>query len=472
MAVYVDTLNELREKRNALYAKLQALGDKVKTENDGRWTPENRVEFENIRADATKANQVYKDYEGDYQRNQDIENLNRELDEGGDRRRTTPTGSERNQKRREKRGWNSKTADRALRDGSIHNRIFQNHEDGDYPYQSDEYDDAFNRMLKGQNKHCTGLVTPSGPKAALRSDSEQDGGYFVASETFVEGILKNVDDEVFIQKNSRVFLVDGYRNLGVRKRLAKANSFIKGQELTDITASFDSSLKWGKRYLTPHYFVGGIQISNDLLRNSFMPVESMVRDELMINLREFLEYQYLYGNGDQGPLGIMVPSAEGLPTSRDSAAIDADVNTGGGEDSTTHFGANSLIRAKFDMKPQYRDKSRWMWHTNTLERIATMRDGEGRPLWRTSDRDGEPDKVLGLPYDENLWMPSATGAGLYYAILANWEWYWIAWGMQLEARRLVEIAARTNQTEYHWRGKVDAMCMKDEAFVRCAYAAA
>lgn len=334
------------------------------------------------------------------------------------------------------------------------------------------YHEAFSRYLAtGSPGYFEKLgFTPdqyqAEPQNSLRSDDEERGGYFIASEEFVAGLLKNVDDATFVQRLSRVFTVRNARSLGIHKRVSKFRAWNWGSELHDVSEHLDESLKYGKRSLFPHYISGAARISRDLLRTGTMPVEAMVLEEASIDLAETLEEAYLYGDGAQKPLGVMVASPEGISTARDVRSIDADVNTSAGEDSTTHWGFNTLIRAKYALKPQYRNRARWMFHRDAMARIAMIRDNNGQYIWQPSKVVGDPDMILGLPADESEWMPNTFSADNYFGLLADWQYYWIAFGMELEVLRLTEIRARQNQVEYLMRLKVDAMPVLEEAFVR------
>jgi len=339
---------------------------------------------------------------------------------------------------------------------------------------SAKYNEAFNRYLLTGNASAftkagfsEKAFRPSESmdmNASMRADEEERGGYFVASEEFLGELLKNVDDLTFVQRLSRVLTVRNARSLGVRKRTSKFRAWTWGSELADVSTALDSSLKYGKRALTPHYMMGAFRISRDLLRTAAMPVEQMVIEEAGIDLAETLEDAYLYGNGVQKPLGVMVPSSNGISAARDTVVIASDVASG--ESPTTHFGFNSLIRAKYMLKLRYRNRARWMFHRDTMSRISMIRDANGQYIWQPSKVVGDPDTILGLPADESEWMPNTFTTGLYYGILADWSYYWIAFGLELEIQRLEEMRARNNEYEYLMRLKVDAMPVLEEAFVR------
>ena len=53
-------------------------------------------------------------------------------------------------------------------------------------------------------------------------------------------------------------------------------------------------------------------------------------------------------------------------------------------------------------------------------------------------RDGEPDRLLGLPMDVSEYAPNTFTSALYVGILGDFSNYWIADSLALEMQRLVE----------------------------------
>lgn len=461
-----STLAELLEKRNDARDKCRDIMNKAETDKDKNpiLSAEQRQEFDRWETEARQAKEEYdirlKDNNRkswlDADEDPDVPAHGRqtERNEGGKGKGPrTIKWNPSNQKHSERR---------VILDGTR---------------AAPEYNSAFTNFLNGHGPEAFNKFKPADYKdmnagTPMQSDVEEKGGYFIASEEFVGGVLKEVDDVTFVQRLGRLFVVRNARSLGVRRRTRKVNSFEWSQELTDLTSRLDESLAYGKRQLTPHYIGGGIPISRDLIRSTMIPVETMVLEELGIDLGEKLEDAYLYGDGNEKPLGVMTPSVEGVSTGRDVAAIDADVNTTGGEDGTTHFGFNTLIRAKYNQKLRYRNRSRWMFHRDTMARISMIRDLNGQYIWQPSKIVGDPDTILGLPADESEWMPNTFTTGLYFGLLADWSYYWIAYALEMEIMRLTELRALTNEVLYIARAKVDAMPMLEEAFTRLKFAAA
>jgi HK97 family phage major capsid protein len=315
---------------------------------------------------------------------------------------------------------------------------------------SKEYRDAFNKfLLRGKQ------ALSQAEFRDLSTGSDVDGGYLVAPVQMVSELLKNLDDAVYIRSKARKFTLVQAKSLGVIKRTAKMSTWARGTEIS--TPTKDTSMAFGKRELHPQYMTGLALVSRDLLRNSSLPPEQLIREEMAMNAAEVQEQEFMTGSGAAGAaLGVFTASADGISTGRD-------VSTG---NTTTAITFDGLIEAKFSLKPQYRRTAEWMFHRTAVKQIAKIKDGEGRYIWELSKQAGEPDRILGLPYVESEWVPSTFTTGLYVGILANWNYYWIADALDVEIQRLVELYALSNQDGFVGRLKMDAAPQLEEAFAR------
>jgi HK97 family phage major capsid protein len=320
-------------------------------------------------------------------------------------------------------------------------------------FSTPEYENAFNSYLAGNDQRMAELQQVQNA-AGMSSDLEEKGGYFITPEAWATELIKNVDNQVFVQKLAKVIMLpNGTRSFSVRVRKQKVSSFQWQGETTDTTPTIDTSLLYGKRTLTPNYINGSVVISRDLLRN-VPSAEGMVMEEVAINLGETLEPALLTGDGNQKPLGLMTASTDGISTTRDVTSA------------ATAFTFDDFVNQKFSLKLKYRNDAQWMLHRTILNQTALLKSGDGMYLWSPSRTVGEPDQILGLPVTETEWMPFATTSGLYYSLLGNFNYYWIVYELSMQMQRLIELRARTNENEYLFRAKLDGAPILEEAFVR------
>lgn len=314
------------------------------------------------------------------------------------------------------------------------------------------YNDAFSRFASVGLNNLT-----LEERAALQSDDNEQAGYLLMPEQFAAGILKEVDDQVFVRRYAKVHTVPEATSLGIRKRTARLNSFAFGQELQIATA--DTALKYGKKVLTPHHLTGQILLSRDLARRSSV-VMGEITYELGRNAGEVMEDKYFTGTGAQEPLGVFTASTDGISTSRDSV-------TGSG----TSITADGLINAKYALKAAYRNRTgsrapRWLFHRDAIKIVAKLKDTTNQYLWQPGLQEGQPDRLLNIPIDESERAPATFTSGLYVGLLACWEYYEIADALDMEMQVLYELYSQTNQVAYIGRLKTDGMPTLEEAFVR------
>lgn len=313
----------------------------------------------------------------------------------------------------------------------------------------DDYEQAFTLALRSKE----GMAQ----MAALQSDSPTQAGYLLASEQFAAGLLKEVDDLLFIRRYAKIHTVMEAGSLGIRKRTAKMNTFDWSSEL--VVSTEDSTLAYGKKVLTPHHLTGMIKLSRDLVRRSMGGAEAEVRFEMARDSGETMEDGYLTGHGAQQPLGVFTASSDGISTGRD-------VVTG----STTSILADGLIDAKFKLKSQYRNGTlgsvRWLFHRDAMKIISKLKAHDSQYIWQPGLQMGSPDMLLGYPVDESERVPNTFTDGNYVGLLANWNYYEIADALDMEVQVLYEKYADTNQIGYIGRLKTDGMPTLEEAFVR------
>lgn len=317
---------------------------------------------------------------------------------------------------------------------------------------ADDYEQAFALALRGG----ANSLSPQ-QFAALQSDNPEQAGYLLASEQFAAGLLKEVDDLLFIRRYAKIHTVAEAGSLGIRKRTARMNTFGWSSELTVSTE--DSALKYGKKVLTPHHLTGMIKLSRDLVRRTMQGIVTEVQSEMARDGGETMEDGYLTGTGAQQPLGVFTASSDGISTDRD-------VNTG----SATSITADGLIDAKYKLKAQYRNgllgAVRWLFHRDAVKIISKLKLSDNQYIWQPGLQAGQPDTLLSFPIDESERVPNTYTNGLYCGLLANWNYYEIADALDMEIQVLFEKYADTNQIGYIGRMKTDGMPTLEEAFVR------
>lgn len=321
---------------------------------------------------------------------------------------------------------------------------------------AEEYRDAFYKLI------ASGQVGNSGLNAdevrALQSDINTSGGFMVAPQQMVSGLIQALDNQVFIRNLATKFQVPNAASLGVASLDNDPADADWTAEL--LTGSEDSTMSFGKRELHPHPVAKLIKVSNKLLRQ--VPnVEAVVNARLAYKFAVTQEKGFMTGSGSNQPLGVFTASNDGIGTSRD-------VSTG---NSTTAFTFDGLIEAKYAVKGGYQRVGQWIFHRDAVKMLAKLKDGEGQYIWQPTKTEADPDMLLGRPVNMSEYAPNTFTAGLYVGIFGDFSNYWIADALNMTVQRLVELYAATNQTGLIGRMESDGMPVLSEAFSRVKLAA-
>lgn len=321
------------------------------------------------------------------------------------------------------------------------------------PRETSEYRSAFVKYMRGGR----GNVNETEYRA-MQADSDATGGFLVAPQTFVNELIKRVDNEVYIRQLATVFQLPKSESMGVPTLRSNPDDADWTSELQ--TGKQDTGMTFGKRELRPHPLGKKELVSNKLLRVSTMDIEALVRDRLAYKFGITHEKAFMTGSGSEQPLGLFTPSHDGISTDRDVA-------TGNKQTSLTTDG---LIEAKFTLKPQYWKKSQWGFHRETVKMIRKLKDGEGNYIWNAGIKTGAPDTILDLPYFMSEYAPNTYTTGKYVGIIGDFSYYWIADAIDMQIQRLTELYAETNQVGFIARLETDGAPVLEQAFVRVTLA--
>lgn len=312
---------------------------------------------------------------------------------------------------------------------------------------------AFNRYLRD------GLVgLTADEQRALQVTPDEQGGFLVPPQQFVDQLIKFVDDNVPLRPLATTMQLTEAESLGVPVLDADVSDFDWTTELG--TGNEDSSMKFKKRELRPHPLAKRIKVSRTLLRKGSLDPEAIVRQRLGYKVSVTQEKAFMTGDGSQKPLGLFTASSQGISTSRDKNIGSA------GSIPLTSATSDQLIDAKYELKEQYWRRARWLFHRDLIATIRKLKDGNNQYLWTPGIAGGRPDTILEVPYVVSEFAPNTVSAGSYVGLLGDFSFYWIVDSLEFEIQRLVELYAETNQVGFIGRYEGDGMPVLEEAFVR------
>lgn len=289
---------------------------------------------------------------------------------------------------------------------------------------------------------------------ALQADDDGAGGFTVAPETFVEELIQSLDDEVFIRDMARTFTIESSDSLGAPELESDPEDATWQSEIN--TVNEDTQMDFAKRELHPHASAKRILVSNKMLNTSSFDIPGLIRDRLRHKFGVTEEKAFLTGSGNLRPLGVFTASNQGISTSRD-------VSSG---NEATEITADGLINAKYNLKAQYQNSARWIFHRDAVKQIRKLKDGDGQYLWRAGITADRPDTILEQPFFMSEFAPNTFTSGNYVGIIGDFSFYWIVTALMMTVQRLDELYAEDRQTGFIGDMEVDGMPVLEEAFAR------
>ena len=296
----------------------------------------------------------------------------------------------------------------------------------------------------------------------LSAGVDAQGGYLVAPAVLAQGIIKFIDDEVYLRRLATVIPMDvGTELIAPTWDTDPADA----DWLTEIASvTTDTSMATGLRTLRPSRLSKQVKISRTLVNQSRINIEQWVQSRLAYKFGITEEKAFMTGSGAAGvPLGVFTASAQGIPTSRDTTASAA-----------TSFTADNLLDTKHALKAAYwsRPSTRWVMHRDTIARVRKLKDGNGNYLWSPGlgpgggITQGLPPTICDVPYLVSEYAPNTFTTGQYVAIIGDFMYYYIAETGRYELQVLAELYSATDQIGYIGRTYLDGQPVLAEAFQR------
>lgn len=321
---------------------------------------------------------------------------------------------------------------------------------------SPEYRSAFRRKLMlGESALSAAEVR------ALSVGTATEGGNTVPTEEFRPELIKAIDNAAVIRPLARVFTVTMAQSLGAPTLSADPADPAWTSEL--LIGSEDSTMAFGKREMIPNPLAKYIKVSKKWLRATPVGGEALVRDRLGYKQGVAQSTGFNTGTGATQALGIYTASASGISTSRE-----VEIGNGSGA-----VDADKLITARYTLRQGYAmaPTARWHMHRLWLAKFRKLKATTGDYVWQPGLSRGDPVgmTLLDVPVVLDEYAPSTTthGAGVYGAVLGDFQFYWIVEALGIEVQRLDELFAATNQVGFIIRTEVDGMPVLEDAFVRC-----
>lgn len=202
----------------------------------------------------------------------------------------------------------------------------------------------------------------------------------------------------------------------------------------NAAATSEGDLVFTQKVLDAYkYSSGPILVSNELLQDSALPFEQIVRDAMSERIARKVNLDLTTGDGTGDPNGIVTASTLGK-TAAAAAAVTFD----------------ELIDLVHAIDPAYRGAAtcRFMLNDSTLQALRKLKDGDGNYLWQPADgRTGAPATILGFGFAINQAMDSLA-ASKKAILFGDFNKYVVRRVREFAVRRLAERYAEYDQVGF------------------------
>ncbi len=165
----------------------------------------------------------------------------------------------------------------------------------------------------------------------------------------------------------------------------------------------ETTMTYGQIEIPVHELACFIDVSQRLLEDSAINVESEIASELSQEFALKENSAFSNGNGVKKPLGVQ------------QMAIGEVING-----HATNLSADKLIGMMYGLPQQYRNIGSWMMNGTTLGVIRTLKDTNGNYIWQPGLQAGQPSTLLGRPVIEDPTMPDIA-SGTYPIIYGDFN---------------------------------------------------
>jgi HK97 family phage major capsid protein len=163
--------------------------------------------------------------------------------------------------------------------------------------------------------------------------------------------------------------------------------------------------------LGAHKIAKIVQLSSELLADTGFDIVGYMAESSGRNLGIAVDMAYVNGNGSTQPNGFLNTAVAGFqcPT-----GVGGNL---GFPTSGSVVGADVLIELYHSIIPQYRPRSSWVMHDQTIKSVRKLKDTTGQYIWQPALVAGQPDTILGRPVYADPNMPVFT-SGVAESVIA------------------------------------------------------
>ena len=302
-----------------------------------------------------------------------------------------------------------------------------------------------------------GAMTSASARNHMQADNDTGGGWMVASTRFAAQIYRRADEQLWAMNLATVENVRVAEELG---QLFLESDFDDYRWTAELEEPDPDELAFGRRILHPWTVKKEVLLSIKLLAaRGGRRVLQVVNQRLGYKANSTFEYSIFNGDGNKKFLGLMVPSVDGIPTSRDVPQTGLQIHP------------DTLKRMKNRVPMSWRNRRTFTWgfHPDITLELDLLKDDQGRYIWKDGIEEGHPSRLLSVPVRESRFLPHLIVPGGYFGYCGDMSWYHIARVMGANILRH-DTYIRRNLRGWIAILEADGYPALDEAFARGQFA--
>ena len=295
---------------------------------------------------------------------------------------------------------------------------------------TDQYKEVFVKMLRGAESLTSaerGVV--ENYRAVLNVTTPAQGGYLVpvAYQTTVLEKLRDANVMRRISSNMRTNSVTKIP-LGANKPtftwIAEQGAYGK------------TDLSFGQTSIDAFKSGGIVQLSDELLRDSMINIESYITSAMVNGMADLEELAFISGDGIGKPTGFLVNAELGKTTALGTAVT-----------------IDEILDLKYSLKSGYRGRANFLYNSKTELALRKLKDSTGNYLWQPSVVAGTPNTLDGTSavISENM---ANIGASAKFMAFGDFSNFTIADRGVMTMKRLEELYAENGLIGF----RVDSSC--------------
>ena len=186
-----------------------------------------------------------------------------------------------------------------------------------------------------------------------------------------------------------------------------------GELIGENTTATSADVTFGVKTLTTYKYSSKIvAVPYELLQDSSVDVEALVRNRLTTRLGRITNTHFTTGTGSSQPNGIVTASAVGKT---------------GATGQTTSVLYADLIDLQHSVDPAYRANATFMMNDATLRSLRKIVDGQSRPIfvpgYEVGVPGGVPDTLLGSPLvvNQDVAVMAASAKSILFGDFSNYK---------------------------------------------------